>query len=619
MRLLLSLLFSLFPLLATVGCGKSQSEISTCVDCHINLEKVSPSHGDCVSCHGGHPDVTDKDRSHSGMRGKKNPASPRVWETTCGRCHAYQLERVRSSIMNTNAGMIKNIKLTWEGEDGTLHASGPQKGYAPDGLPQQLLGVADLDNLSGELYRKFCASCHVSLETNQVWTANHGAGCTACHFPYNENATYQGADQNMLGKWPYSATHKMTALPSNEVCFSCHNRSGRIALSYQGLNDGNNGLVPTSNGQPGPKLIGGLRNVTSIAPDIHHEKKMECIDCHTSRDIMGDGYLHENMYLQVEITCEDCHGSPTQRPRHEAVRRENEEPVRESRNYKRQVKIGDKMVLTSKGRKYSNVFVENGQVWLVGKRDGKRHESKVITNTTEHTIVGHERMECHSCHSRSVVQCFGCHTQYDQREKGFDFIRQRETPGAFSESEDYRMLYPFPLALNQRQRISTVTPGCQTFVTVIDQKGRRLKEEYVANYEGKNQLRFAPFYGHNTGTKAVGCGECHANPAFIGFGQHVVEKDSIHATLLCEKSVDKPLDGFLTLLQGKTNAFSAITRENSRPLSAAEIQRVWSVNQCLVCHVDAKDPIYQRKLNYGTLDRCLSRPAPVGTPVTGSR
>jgi hypothetical protein len=334
---------------------------------------------------------------------------------------------------------------------------------------------------------------------------------------------------------------------------------------------------------------------------------MECIDCHTSRDVMGDGYAYENMYLQTEITCEDCHGSATEAPRHAEVVRENEEPLRESRSYKRQVKMGDQLVLTAKGRKYSNVFFEDGKVWVVGKRSGKRHESKVITDTPEHTIVGHERLECYSCHSQSVAQCYGCHTEYDMRKKGRDFIKQADTPGNFSESEDYRTLYPFPLALNQREKISPVTPGCQTFVTAIGPDGESLMDGYVARYKGRPQLRFAPFYGHNTGKKAVGCAECHSNPAFLGFGQHVVESGGVRATLICEKSKDKPLDGFLAMNDGRVKAFSAITREHSRPLNAEEVRRVWAVNQCLVCHDDPKDPIYQKELDYRVLDRCLAR------------
>ncbi len=542
------------------------------------------------------------------MYGKGKPGHPVCWQDTCGRCHLYQLKRVQSALMTTNTGMIRNIQLTWGSEDVRPYAVRPAKVYDSSGEPRTLTPVAELDDLAGELYRKFCSLCHVGRETNEIWAGSHGSGCASCHFPYNNNATYQGGDKTVKGEWPYSDTHRLEALPENEVCQRCHNRSGRIALSYQGLNDGNNGLVPTKKGMPGPRLLGGLRNMTAITPDIHYAKGMDCIDCHTSRDIMGDGYAYGNMYQQTEICCEDCHGSPREEPRHKPVKQENAEPVRESRNYQHQVLMGDEMVLTSKGRFYSNVFFENGKVRVIGKRDGKSHESKVITNTPEHTIAGHERLECYACHSRAVPQCYGCHTKYDQTEKGRDFVKGRKTPGAFSETEDYRRLYPFPLALNQRGKISPVTPGCQTFVTVISLDGKKRLDEHVFRYKGKTRLRFAPFYSHNTDDKAVGCRECHSNPEFFGFGQHVVENDNIRATLTCEKSRDKPLDGYLTMEDGKIRAFSAITRENSRPFSGEEIKKIMQVNLCLVCHEDDKDPIYQKELNYDALDNCLNRP-----------
>jgi len=175
------------------------------------------------------------------------------------------------------------------------------------------------------------------------------------------------------------------------------------------------------------------------------------------------------------------------------------------------------------------------------------------------------------------------------------------------------MLYPFPLALNQRGKISTVTPGCQTFVTVVEPDGTLSKKEYVARFKGKQQLRFAPFFSHNTGKKAVGCVECHGNPAFLGFGQHVVSGGDIYGTLICEQSADKPLDGFLTLQDGRVKAYSAITRENSRPLNGSEVRRTLAVNTCLVCHGKASDPIYRKELNYRALDdavhrRLLARP-----------
>lgn len=597
-----------FALLLTIlgGCGVPGKD-SSCVACHGGLEQVSATHGDCVACHGGDPQEKDKQKSHATLRGPANPSDPETWQEACGKCHLYQLERVKTTIMQTNAGMIRNIQLTWEGVDGRSYSSRGGSFFAADGQALELQPVEDLDNLSGELYRKFCSRCHIGISNSSSYGAAHASGCAACHFPWNDSATYQGGDKSMRGKAGHSASHRMTPLPDTTVCARCHSRSGRIAYSYQGLYDGNNSLVPTRGGEGGPVMTSGARNLTSITPDVHFAVGMECIDCHTSRDVMGDGFAYRSMYQQTEITCEDCHGSATQLPRYREITRENDEVLRESRSYKQPVRSGMRMIQTAKGRSYSNVFYRDGAIWLQGKRSGKLHRSKVITGTPEHTIVGHGRLECHACHSRTSVQCFGCHTRYDKGRPGMDFIKDEETPGAFSESEDYRMLYPFPLALNQRGRISPVTPGCQTFVTVAEADGALSKTEYIAKFKGKQQLRFAPFYSHNSGKKALGCAECHGNPAFLGFGQHVVEGNSIRGTLLCERSDSKPLDGYLTMERGRVRAYSAITRENSRPLNGAEVKRTLAVNLCLPCHDRAKDPIYRKGLDYRALDDALHR------------
>ena len=119
--------------------------------------------------------------------------------------------------------------------------------------------------------------------------------------------------------------------------------------------------------------------------------------------------------------------------------------------------------------------------------------------------------------------------------------------------------------------------------------------------------RFAPFFGHNTGTRAVGCSECHGNPAFLGFGQHVVERGQLRGTLLCEKDPRKPLDGFLHEDDGGISAHAAMSREGARPLGAEEARRVLAVNLCLICHDQAGDPIYRKPLDYHALDDTLHR------------
>ena len=589
------------------GCPAATSSPSGCASCHSGLEAASASHHSCISCHGGFDRSRNRNQAHRAMRGPANPSAPGTWEESCGACHRYQLERVKSTIMQTNAGMIRNIQLTWQGEDGRSYTAQGGRHFAPDGTPKESLPAVRLDNLSGELYRKFCCRCHIGIANADSYGATHASGCAACHFPWNDAGSYQGKDRTMQGKAGHSASHALQALPDTVTCARCHSRSGRIAYSYQGLYDGNNALVPTRGGEAGPESASGARNLVHIAPDVHFAAGLECIDCHTSREVMGDGFSYPNMYRQTEIACEDCHGSARSTPGYRKISRENDEALRESRSYRLPMRPGAQMIQTSKGRSYSNVFYRDNTVWLLGKRSGKLHKSAVITGTPEHTIAGHGRLECYSCHSRTAVQCYGCHTAYDKRARSRDFLKGADTPGAFSESEDYRTLYPFPLAVNQRGRISPVTPGCQTFVTVTEADGSNSRTEQVSRFKGKEQLRFAPFYPHNTGKKAIGCAECHGNPAFLGFGQHVIEGADIRATLICEHSDGKPLDGFLTMERGRVNAYAAITRENSRPLNGGEVKRTLAVNLCLPCHGRPNDRIYRKGLDYRALDDALHR------------
>jgi len=252
---LIALIMALLCLLLWLGgCSAASADRERCITCHQGIEHVSRAHPGCVSCHGGNPAAGDKTEAHAGMLAEGNPSATNVWQDGCGRCHRYQLERVKSTIMQTNSGMIRNIQLTWEGEDGRPYSTSGGEQFDGAGRSIKLNPVVELDNLSGELYRKFCSRCHIGISNSDSYAAAHSSGCAACHFPWNDTATYAGGDKTVRGKAGYSASHALEPLPDTQVCARCHNRSGRIALSYQGLNDGNNGLVPTSTGEGGPFL-----------------------------------------------------------------------------------------------------------------------------------------------------------------------------------------------------------------------------------------------------------------------------------------------------------------------------------------------------------------------------
>ena len=114
-----------------------------------------------------------------------------------------------------------------------------------------------------------------------------------------------------------------------------------------------------------------VRNIRHFQDDIHHAKGMECIDCHTTMEIMGDGYYYENMYEQIEVSCESCHGSYTEKPKTTKAFKENMVPYLKGSSYIDKIEYGSKMVLTEKGRPYSNVYEKDNKIILMSKRTGK--------------------------------------------------------------------------------------------------------------------------------------------------------------------------------------------------------------------------------------------------------
>lgn len=59
-------------------------------------------------------------------------------------------------------------------------------------------------------------------------------------------------------------------------------------------------------------VYGGANGATRLM-DIHYERGMHCVDCHQLQDAHGDGHLYGTNHEAVEIECDDCHGSLTER------------------------------------------------------------------------------------------------------------------------------------------------------------------------------------------------------------------------------------------------------------------------------------------------------------------
>ncbi len=136
-----------------------------------------------------------------------------------------------------------------------------------------------------------------------------GGGCSACHYLLPEGEELQGvAGFGDATKSEKKKLHPLiTKKVSEENCIRCHNRSGRIGISYTGIFESEGYGTPYEHGGMTSKQLPGQRFYLEIADDIHHQKEMACIDCHTQNEIMGDGTSYAHYEDQLEISCEMCH------------------------------------------------------------------------------------------------------------------------------------------------------------------------------------------------------------------------------------------------------------------------------------------------------------------------
>lgn len=71
-------------------------------------------------------------------------------------------------------------------------------------------------------------------------------------------------------------------------------------------------IFPTLTGAASPFYIVDENRTNSFdetPPDLHGQRGMGCVDCHTSKESHGDGHIYSSKPHAVEVTCEMCHGT----------------------------------------------------------------------------------------------------------------------------------------------------------------------------------------------------------------------------------------------------------------------------------------------------------------------
>lgn len=554
-----------------------------CLVCHSSMTGLSESHNPaiigCFACHKGDPFSADKLTAHRKMI--KVPGDFSNVRQTCGtmNCHAEITGRMLNSLMTTQSGIIAVDKFVFH-ETASLNDT---------------FHIKNLGHSAADTHlRNLCAGCHLGNEKtntgNAAWL-ERGGGCNACHLHYNDKAT--ASLKLMQSKTSVAANEVHPTIDiqvSNNRCMSCHSRSGRISLNYEGWNETMLKTLEVSD-TIHFKVLPDERVLEFVQADIHHQKGMACIDCHGSYEIMGDGKHPIHKEDAVNVQCIDCH--PSGKPNSVVV---GKLPDRESQMivWLRKNDIKNRVLVTAKGQQpLMNTQVDSiGRIILIDKLNGKSHLLKPVSSICTKG-KGHSRLSCEACHTTWVPQCIGCHNAFENRTSGFDLLTGKTTKGTWVEFAGKSFAEPPVLGVNTAtNHVVTAMPG---MVMSID-------HESFAKGKGKSFHRlYAPTSGHTTQREGRSCKSCHNDPMAIGFGRgeliYTVAGNTgswaFEPRFALNANDNLPEDAWTGFLKEAQTPNS--TRSNLRPFSVAEQKRILEVGSCLNCH-DEKSKVMDQAL-----------------------
>ena len=504
---------------------------------------------------------------------------------------------------------------------------------------------------SDRLLRQKCFQCHI--DSPPPPGQYRSQGCAACHFAYSKTGLYEGNDPTISKTQPgHAKLHQIQALPKRKICVQCHQRFSIQTLGnepspvkniivgpinqneeaknmpeetlqqeeevqQQQVSEGfsammnNEELLTVESQKEDNKsaeeeelsLFTGKGNVQI---DVHTARGLDCIDCHTQRDIMGDGNLYSKQHQAVEIRCETCHGNDSTYPMISKVTELDDAVIRLSKHYKgKPNSVGDWMAVSKRKKRMTNVKVQNGKMVTIGKRSGRVYNIPLLRNKQIHFIPQHQsRLECTACHSQSIVECQSCHAS----------MKLGQVELKTSEKTPIKIQQPY-LMIGPRGKVAPMFAQPERHFSMLDEKGNPI---LALGSIGQNRGKYQKWHftnpdtssgsnlayslnPHSTGTKVRSCESCHLSPETLGLGKgdlkiganNTGKNDAlVPLNRLDEKTQASVFDPQAKVsIRGEVLAGSHQLK--ARPFNQKEIIRILRVGNCIPCHDRYGDRIYQ--------------------------
>ncbi len=307
-----------------------------CRGCHRAIQLDKPHDFVCTDCHQGDNGTNDRQLAHQGLNAK--PATPESMAAVCGRCHAQQAEGCAQSGHFSLRNEVNLIRSQFGLEPVSSLRDIPAEPSSP---PQSK------EDLVNDLLRRRCLRCHPGTAGDSYPLTQRGLGCAACHLRKTE------------GKLDSHAF----SLPDEAHCLSCH-YGNRVGSDFVGMHEhdlGSDFRAPQVTKAPYLRPYGVEQH--DLAPDIHRQRGLTCLDCHSGAELSG---------RQAAVSCADCHDpQPGQIP-----------PLK-------------------------NLRSEGGQLILTGKASGKEHPVPQLQHPAHAKYGG--KVACQVCHAQWSFNDQGTH------------------------------------------------------------------------------------------------------------------------------------------------------------------------------------------------------------------
>ena len=371
-------------------------ETEYCTTCHTELPEISPSHPvaafGCVSCHGGERLALDAELAHSTLRGGNNPSDLAVVEASCGGsdCHSGSagegrdhIQRVMTSVQATYAGAIANMRYAFGAqpslvaEVGVFPVADPHVRTATVVQSLAAFDPAADANPALQTFADNCLTCHLSSEPLDGDAYARLTGCAGCHTPD-------------VGTFPEGQVHRLTTAIPYTQCNTCHN---------QGNYDLRTMTFVERSDAPADRFHAYYQ---PIAQFTQCEWTLDCVDCHTGDEAMGDGDIHSDQAEIQYVQCKTCHGTLDELPLTQTIASEDDLALRLARlNPVVDLQVGDTIVMTEQGEPLWNIRVLPGGTYeLVGKATQQSFAfSPVMGSQCQQNTAEQESHYCHECHA----------------------------------------------------------------------------------------------------------------------------------------------------------------------------------------------------------------------------